>query len=153
MRQLAQLYLYHAIPYRAAGVLEKGLADELVEEHSDVFAMLANSWLLAREYDAALEPLKRAAEMSTKGTLFVRLGQVLLDRERWDDAGDALAAGLEKGELSDRGSANLMLGIAHFHQSHMASARKYFAAARDGETSKESAVKWLQLLDREAQAG
>ncbi len=67
LRQLAQLYLYHSIPYRAARVLEKGLADGIVTEDVDIFAMLANSWLLAREYEAALDPLRRTRKGSGHG--------------------------------------------------------------------------------------
>jgi len=149
LRQLAQLYLYHSIPYRAAEVLEKGLADGIVAEDVDVFAMLANSWLLAREYEAALAPLERAAEMSPKGDLYARLGQVLLDRERWKAAGEALSAALAKGDLTDPGTANLMLGMAFYYQERGAQAKRYFSLALRDESSRETASQWLLLLDRE----
>jgi uncharacterized protein HemY len=90
--------------------------------------------------------------MSDAGNLFVRLGQVLLDRESWGDAAVALSAGIAKGELHDAGSANLMLGIAFYHQSQSDEARKYFAEARSGDTSRESAAKWLQLLDKDGES-
>ena len=152
MRQLAQLYLYHSIPYRAARVLEKGLADGIVEEDVDVFAMIANSWLLAREYEAALAPLERAAELSPKGDLYARLGQVLLDRERWKASAEALSAALAKGGLTDPGTTNLMLGMALYYQERPARAKKFFSRAlRDG-SSRETASQWLLLLDREMAA-
>lgn len=151
LRQLAQLYLYHSIPYRAAEVLQKGLADKVVVEEVDVFAMLANSLLLAREYDAALPPLRQAAVLSTEGNIYARLGQVLLDREHWVEAGNAMSAAIEKGQLHDVGSANLMLGIALYHQERAPKARKYFLAALEHDTSRESAEKWILLLDRESQ--
>jgi tetratricopeptide (TPR) repeat protein len=149
LRQLAQLYLYHSIPYRAAKVLEKGLADGIVEEDVDVFAMLANSLLLAREYEAALDPLEKAAAMSPQGDLYARLGQVLLDRERWGPAAEALSAALAKGGLSDPGTANLMLGMAFYYQERIAKARRYFSVALRDDDSRESASQWLLLLDRE----
>jgi tetratricopeptide (TPR) repeat protein len=151
LRQLAQLYLYHSIPYRAAEVLQKGLDDKIVAEEADVFAMLANSLLLAREYDEALSPLRRAAVLSSEGNLYARLGQVLLDREHWVEAGRAMSAAIEKGELHDAGSANLMLGIALYHQKRAPKARRYFSAALEHSTSRESAEKWILLLDRESQ--
>jgi tetratricopeptide (TPR) repeat protein len=151
LRQLSQLYLYREIPYRAALVLEKGLADEIVAEEVDVFAMLANSWLLAREYDRAMGPLRRAAEMSEGGNLFARLGQVLLDREEWRAASDALSAALARGDLADEGGAELMLGMAYFYQDRTALARRHFSAARGRDNTRESAAKWLDLLDRESE--
>jgi tetratricopeptide (TPR) repeat protein len=152
LRQLAQLYLYHSIPYRAATVLEKGLADGIVEEDADVFAMIANSWLLAREHEAALAPLERAAEMSPKGDLYARLGQVLLDRERWRDSAKALRAAFAKDGLTDPGTANLMLGMALYYQKRPAAAKKYFSRALRDDSSRETASQWLLLLDREMAA-
>ncbi len=152
LRQLSQLYLYREIPFRAAQVLEKGLADEIVAEDVDVYAMLANSLLLAREYDAALAPLRRAAELSDQGNLYARLGQVLLDRERWHDAAEALSAALERGDLVDEGGAELMLGMAHYYENRRVLARRHFAAALDSDNTRESAAKWLELLDQESGA-
>jgi Tfp pilus assembly protein PilF len=152
MRQLAQLYLYHSIPYQAAKVLEKGLADGIIEENVDIFAMLANSLLLAREYDAALEPLEKAAEMSDEGDLAARLGQVLLDRGRWREASEALSAAIKKGGLSDPGTTNLMLGMAFYYQERAARAKRHFSVALRDESSRESASQWLLLLDREMAA-
>jgi Tfp pilus assembly protein PilF len=153
LRQLAQLYLYHEIPYRAAKVLEKGLDDEILEEDVDAYAMLANSLLVAREYDAALDPLSRAAELSDEGNLHARLGQVLLDREEWRPASSALYKAIQKGALYDLGSAKLMLGIAFYHQQRTTNARRYFLAALEHDSSRESAQKWIVLLDRESQDG
>jgi Tfp pilus assembly protein PilF len=152
LRQLAQLYLYHSIPYRAAKVLEKGIADGIAEENADVFAMIANSWLLAREYDAALAPLKRAAELSPEGDLYARLGQVLLDQEKWGAATKALRAAFAKGGLTDPGTANIMLGMALYYQKRPAQAKTYFSRALRDDGSRETASQWLLLLDREMAA-
>ena len=153
LRQLAQLLLYEGIPHRAAQVLQKGLDDGIVVPDEDAYAMLANSLLLAKEYDAALPPLRTAAGMSKEGNLDARLGQVLLDREAWQEAESSLTKALEKGDLHDAGSTNLMLGIALYHQKKLADARRYFATASQSDTSQESARKWILLVDREVQDG
>ena len=88
--------------------------------------------------------------MSDKGDLYGRLGQVLLDREDWNEAAEALSAAIKKGELHDAGSTNLMLGIARYHQKRATSARRHFMAALGHDTSRESAEKWILLLDRES---
>jgi len=55
----------------------------------------------------------------------------------------------KKGELKDPGRANLLLGIALYHQDRPGAARKHFAAALSEESSRTSAQSWLQLLERE----
>jgi tetratricopeptide (TPR) repeat protein len=151
LRQLAQLYLYHGLPYRAGTVLEKGLEEERIEADAKAWEMLANSWLMARELDRALDPLAKAAALAEDGNVYARLGQVLLEQESWSDAAAALAKALEKGALDDEGTANLLLGISLYHQDRRQQARRYFGAAQASESARESAVKWLRLLDRESQ--
>lgn len=151
LRQIAQLYLYHQLPYRAALILEGGISEERIEEDVQAWEMLANSWLLAREYDKSIDPLARAAELSPEGNLYARLGQVHLDRESWEPAADALTEALVRGELDDPGNTNLLLGIALYHQKQTERARRYFAKAASDDKTRESADKWLQLLERESQ--
>jgi tetratricopeptide (TPR) repeat protein len=153
LRQLAQRYLQHGLPYRAALVLEKGISDELVESDSESWEMLANSWLLAQELERALEPLAKGAELAESGDVYVRLGQVHLEREEWELASTALAKGLEKGDLDDSGGVNLLLGIAFYHQKQPERARKYFGTARSSESSRKAAQRWLDLMDQESQSG
>jgi tetratricopeptide (TPR) repeat protein len=115
--------------------------------------MLANSWLLAQELERALEPLTKAAELAESGDGYVRLGQVHLEREEWDQASAALAKGIEKGDLDDPGGVNLLLGIAFYHQKQLERARKYFGAARSTESSQEAANRWLNLMNQESRSG
>jgi uncharacterized protein HemY len=89
--------------------------------------------------------------MSDEGNLYARLGQVLLDRERWLDASNAFSAALAKGELVDDGGAELMLGIAFYYQSRNAQARRHFLAALASDNVRESAGKWLELMERESE--
>jgi len=149
LRALGQLYLYHALPYRAALVLEEGIEKEIIDGDDSAWEMLANSWLLAREYDRAVAPLRKAAELSPEGDLYSRLGAVLVEREQWGDASEALVEALEKGELNNPGSTNLLLGISFYHQKQTSRARRHFTAALSDEKTSKSAKQWLDLLARE----
>lgn len=153
LRQLAQLYLHHGLPYRAALLLQECVANETITADAQAWELLATSWLLAREYERALEPLTRAAELAEGGDLYVRVGQVYLEREQWNEASAALTKAFAKGELRDSGSANLLLGIAFYHQKRLQRARKHLGAALANESSRESASHWLELLDREGRSG
>jgi tetratricopeptide (TPR) repeat protein len=152
-RQLALLLLQGELPYRAARILEQAFAEGILEDDARDWELLANSWLLARENERALEPLARAATLSGTGELYIRLGQVYLEREKWADASEALAKALAKGDLHDTGTANLLMGIALYHQERPESARKHFDAALGIEASRGAAEHWIQLLERETGSG
>jgi tetratricopeptide (TPR) repeat protein len=154
LRALAQLYLYHALPYRAGLVLEKARKDGFIDDDATYWEMLANSWLLARELDRALEPLQTGAEASEKGDLYARLGQLYLEREQWKDASEALNSAIEKGGLHDESTTHLLLAISHYHQKQYQTSTRHLKVARQSEieTIRNSANQWLMLVDRDAQA-
>jgi len=146
---LAQAYLYHEIPYRAAQVLENGLAEEIIGDEADHWELLGDSWLHAREYDKALDPLQRAAALSGDGNLFVRIGQVHLERDEAREAQKALEKGLAKGGLDDPGNAYLLLGITHTDAKRFGAARDAFAKAGKYEKNRKAARNWLQHVERQ----
>jgi tetratricopeptide (TPR) repeat protein len=153
LRALAQLYLYHSLPYRAGLVLEKASKDERIEEDAIFWEMLANSWLLAREFDRALTPLQTGAEISEKGSLYARLGQLYLEREQWSDASDVLERAIAKGGLHDEHTTHLLMAISLYHQKKFQNAIKHLKIARKSETEavNTSASQWLLLVDRDVQ--
>jgi len=152
LRALAQLYLYHSLPYRAGLVLEKAKEDGFVDEDALYWEMVANSWLLARELDRALEPLQTGAELSEKGNLYARLGQLYLEREQWLEASEALKMAIDKGDLSDEGTTHLLLAITYYHQKKYSNSTRNLKAARmsKNETVRKSAGQWLLLVERDA---
>ena len=100
VRRLAPL-LFNEIPIRAAQVIEQGVKDKRLQEDAETFEMLSNSFILAREVHKAEAPLARAAELSPNGKLYVRLAQVRLLQENWNDAATALRQALAKGGLAN----------------------------------------------------
>ncbi|MGH0029840.1 MAG: tetratricopeptide repeat protein [Myxococcota bacterium] len=152
LRRLARSYVFADLPYPAAKVIEKGIADGIIEADQEAFELLANSWIASREYDRSLPPLQRAAELSEDGNLFVRLGQVHLQREEWDLAAANLRKGLERGSLDAPGTALLLLGISTYNDGRPGEARSFFNRARQHEKSKKAAAGWITHLDNEARA-
>ncbi|HXV37909.1 MAG TPA: hypothetical protein VEC18_12215 [Myxococcota bacterium] len=152
LRALAQLYLYHSLPYQAALVLEKGRADGYIENNATYWEMLANAWVLAREYDRALEPLATGAEISEKGDLYTRLGQLLLEREDWTGAEDALKKAIAKGKLTDEHAAHLLLAIAYYQQEQYSASMRHLRVASGSHTEmiRNSATQWMVLVERDA---
>jgi tetratricopeptide (TPR) repeat protein len=152
LTRLAQLYLFNDLPFAAARVIQQGLDDGLVEDKSSNWRLLGDAWLAAREYEKALAPLHKAAELSDDGDLYLRLGQVYVQREEWSKAVETLGQALGKGSLKDIGNAHLLIGIANYNQKKIGAARTSFAKARDSEKTKESANRWLKHIEREQRA-
>jgi tetratricopeptide (TPR) repeat protein len=149
LRRLARSYLFHELPYPAAQVLEKALEDGAISPDSDAFELLANSWIAAREYERSLDPLRSAAKLSEDGNLYVRLGQVHMQREAWSEASALLEKAVAKGDLKDPGNADLLLGIAYYNGAQVARARSSFLRARQHDSTRKAANRWITHLDTE----
>lgn len=147
--RLARSYLYQDLPYPAAKLLSDELAAGRVEGDAESYELLANSWIAAREYEAALPPLQQAAELSETGKLFVRLGQVHMQREEWDNAVQMLHKAVEKGGLEKPGNAQVLLGIGYLNQERTVDATRYFERARGFPDSREEAERWLEHIAKQ----
>jgi tetratricopeptide (TPR) repeat protein len=156
LRRLARSYLYHNLPYPAARLLEQGIAAEgvgKIEADAMAYELLANSWLAAREYDKSYEPLKLAADLSDDGDLYIRLGQVHMQREEWGDAARRFEQAIAKGDLTKPGGAQLLLGISYYNTEDTKKALRSFRKAKKHDESEKQAKRWLQHLTTEANTG
>jgi tetratricopeptide (TPR) repeat protein len=146
-RRLSDLLVFSDIPYRGARVLEDAIAQKKVTIDSKVYEKLANAWISAREYDKSIAPLRRAAEMSGNGELFVRLGEVEVQRREWDAAADAIRQGLDKGGLKDPGNAQLLMGITLYNKNQHGPARDWFVRASQSQKHRQVAQSYIQAID------
>jgi tetratricopeptide (TPR) repeat protein len=147
--RFARSYLYQNLSYQAAELLSKELAAGRIEPDKDAYELLANSWIGAREYNAALSPLLKAADLDDNGQLYVRLAQVHMQREQWAEAIAMLQKAVEKGKLEHPGNAQLLLGIANLNLEHQSEAWSYFQRARQYEDSRVEADRWIEHVERE----
>lgn len=153
LRRLARSYLYASLPYPAAKVLETGLEEGTIERDKEALEMLANSWIAAREYDKSLPPLREAAELAKDGNLYVRLGQVFMQREDWGQATQILQKAIAKGGLKNPANTQLLLGICYYNDERVDQARSSFARARQDAATREAADRWITHIEREVGAG
>jgi tetratricopeptide (TPR) repeat protein len=150
MLRLARSYLYHDLPLPAAKVLEESIEAGVVKPDAASYELLANSLIAARDFDRSLAPLRKAAALSEDGNLYVRLGQVHLQREEWDLAAVQLQQAVTKGDLRDPGNAQLLLGISYYNIDRVGKARSSFARARKYEKTREAANHWITHIETEA---
>jgi len=146
VRRLADLMLFNEVPYRCGQLLEQAIAKKMVKVDSKLYEKQANCWIAAREYSKAIDPLAKAAELSENGDLYVRLGEVHVQRSEWGDASDAFSKGINKGGLRDKGNAQLMLGIALYNQKELSKAKSWFEKAKSFDRQRKTAEGYLQLI-------
>ena len=152
LSRLGRSYLYHALPHPAAEVLSEGLESGRIEMEPKALEMLANAWIAAREYDAAIAPLQQAASISEDGKLYVRLSQVHIQREEWGKCAELLGKALEKGGLKDAGNAQLLLGICLYSDGRVSPAQRWFERAQGHDSTQTQARAWLQHISNEVAA-
>ncbi len=146
VRRLSDLLLFNDVPYRGAQVLEAAIEKKIVNLDDKLYEKLANCWIAAGEFEKAIQPLTRAAEMTGTGDGFVRLGEVQAQREEWDAAIAAIERGVAKGQLKDPANAQLWLGIAHYTKKEYTAARPYFERSRQTERYRQTSDQYLQAI-------
>jgi tetratricopeptide (TPR) repeat protein len=148
-RNLASLYLSQGVPYKAGKVLEDGFAEDVVEDTSKNYELMAGSWRQAQEIDKAIPAMETAAQKSDDGELYAQLGSVYLDGDEFEKAIEAINSGLQRGGLKRPDTARLVLGMAHFNLEQYDRAREAFRAAGRDERSEQYARQWIQYMNSE----
>jgi tetratricopeptide (TPR) repeat protein len=152
LRRLADLMAFNNIPYRCGTMLTKELASKRLDDKDPALhEKLSNCWVAAREWDKAITPLRRAAEMKRSGDLFTRLGEVQVQRANWAGAVEALRKALEMGNSRDPGNAQVLLGMSYYNLKKPQEARQWFQRAMSTRHAKQ-AEGWIRAIDTEAGA-
>ena len=94
---LANLYLLHELPYKAAQILEKEMQNKNIKRNVRNLKLLSQAWYQAREDAKSISPLRQAAAKSDTGELYVRLAQAYTNLGHWQDAAGALQEALQRG--------------------------------------------------------
>jgi tetratricopeptide (TPR) repeat protein len=150
IRRLADLLVFNDVPYRCSQVLETAIDKKAVSLDEKLYEKLANCWIAAGEFDKAIAPLQRTAELAANGDAFVRLGELQVQREDWDAAIAALQRGIDKGQLRDTGNAQLMMGVAHFSQKKFGEARTWLERAQRSDKHRQVATSYLQAINAQS---
>ena len=147
VQRLAQILIQISIPQRAAKILSQALEQGRLKSDAKTQELIANCWIAARDYDKAMAPLRKAADLSDSGELYVRLAEVYVQREDWTNASGVLRLGLDKGKLKSPGNAKLLMGMSIYHQKKLAEAQSWFQRAREHAESRTQADAWLRHVE------
>lgn len=148
---LANLYLLHGVPYKAAALLQTEIDGRRVKDDERNLRLLSQAWYQAREDDKAIPPLERAAGKSDDGELYIRLAQSYINLEDWDKAAEAVRNGFKKGGVKRPDTANIMLGMSLFNQKNLDQAYTAFQNAAKDKRSQKAAEQWIAYIESERQ--
>lgn len=146
---LANLYLLHDVPYKAAKLMEKGVKQGKIEKTEKNLQLLSQAWLQAQEPDKSIPPLVQAAKISKDGDIDMRLAQAYISLDKYKEAVDALKAGMKKGGVKRPDQANIMLGMAEFELQNFNEAKSAFKLASEDKRSRKAAEQWLDYVNNE----
>ena len=146
---LANLYMLHEAPYKAAVLLEKGMGEGKIEESIRNLRLLSQAWLQAQENEKSLPPLQHAARLSKDGELDMRLAQAYINLYRYDEAIESLRTAFKKGGLKRSDQANIMLGLALFETQKFDASLNAFREASKDKRSRQAAETWLGYVNSE----
>ncbi len=149
MFNLAQLYYYHQMPYKAAALMEKAMHEGKLPEDERNLTFLAQSWNLAKETEKAIPVMLSAAKLSETGELYAQLGQMYLNMDNWEQAIAASQQAIEKGGLRNGGTPHLVIGMSQFNVGEYNEALNQLAKAQEYDGSRGMAKQWSKFVEGE----
>jgi hypothetical protein len=149
MFNLAQLYYYHQMPYKAAAIMQKAIDMSKLPENERNLTFLAQSWNLAKETEKAIPVMLAAANLSETGELYAQLGQMYLNMDQWSQAIAASQQAIEKGGLRNEGMSHLVIGLAQFNVGEYNEALTQLAKAQEYDSSRGMAQQWSKFVEGE----
>ncbi|EGL53579.1 MULTISPECIES: tetratricopeptide repeat protein [Methylophaga] len=144
---LADMYRYLRVPYKAGQLLEQGMKQNVIPSNFENLNKLADSWLAARENQRAVDTLKVMLPMDNSGDTQLKLGQIYISMEQWGNAIDTLSSALKLLKGKKLGQTYAMLGTAYYHQDNFEQAKAQFLKAASFEAQKKQAAQWLQHIN------
>jgi tetratricopeptide (TPR) repeat protein len=149
MVTLAQLYLFHNVPFKAAKVIEQAMAEQKIDKTEKYYQLISQSYLMAKNDDKAVEPLIMAAQMAEHGNFDAQLAEIYVNNEQWDKAIIASAAAMKKGELKNPGNIHMVVGMAAYNLADYERSLRALDKARSFRPTKNMANQWISYVSKE----
>ncbi len=112
---VAQIQMSRDAPIKCAWIVDRALKENLVEDDADSQRLLGQCYLAASEFRKALDPLSKAAAENSDGDLWLQIGQVQMQIDRYDDAEKSFAkmatAFEDDTENAKKNASKLLAGV------------------------------------------
>lgn len=146
---LSDMYRAIGIPYKSGTTLEKAMNNGILKTDYKNLQRLAESWIAAKEAKKAVATLQRLSPMDSSGYSELKQGRVLIGIAAWHDAISPLSNSLNKLTGKAIGEANLLLGLATFHEGDSARAKGFFLKAGSYEQVRAQAGQWIRHIEQQ----
>ena len=146
---LATLQMSMDNPYKASVIMEEGIKNGVVPKNERNYGTYSQALYLARDYEKAIDPLSKAASLSSNGKKYQELGQSYISLNRWSEGEAAFTKAINKGGLSNAGQAFINLGLAQFNQKKYSAAKSTFNKALKYPKLRKAASNWIKYVDNE----
>ena len=144
---MAQLYMQHEVPYKAATLLEAEMESGRVKRNAKNYRLLSQAWQLAQEDENSIPALKEAARLSDEGELDLRLGNAYLNLGRYGECVSSVQAGLRKGGIKSPDNAQISLGMCLYNQQKYTASINAFREARKTRRSARISNQWIKVIN------
>ncbi|TMO10234.1 CDC27 family protein [Pseudoalteromonas sp. S558] len=149
LRQLAQVYLYNGLAYKAGVVMSKAIEAGIAERTAKNYAFVAEAMIQAKEDDKSIAYFVKAADLSVNGKYDQRLAEVYVNTEQYEEAADAARKALDKGSLDFESNAFVALGMAQYNLQNFDASILAFEQAEKHKKSQRLAQQWIKYVKRE----
>jgi tetratricopeptide (TPR) repeat protein len=149
LRQLAQVYLYNGLAFKAAEVMSKAIDNGITEKTAKNYAFVAEAMIQAKEDEKSIEYFVKAADLSGHGQYDQRLAEVYVNTEHYEDAADSARKALDKGGLDFESNAFVALGMAQYNLQNFDASILAFEQAEKHKKSQRLAKQWIKYVKRE----
>jgi len=144
---LADMYRYLSIPYKSGQLLQQAMDDGVIKNNFDNLEKLSQSWLAAREDDLAAQTLQKMLPFDNTGKTHLKLGQVYVGMEQWQQAVVILEQSQALLEGNELGRVYVLMGTAFFNLQQLSEAKTAFSKAIAFEAQSNQAGQWLRHID------
>ena len=136
-------------PYTGSKILVEGMGKEIVENDEENLTRLTQMYLMASEYEQALDPALGAAEADETGDGYDTLGYIHYVLHDYESAAEAFQSAIDKGELSDRSDTLMFLSRAHLELRNFDAAADAATDAADAgdERASNSARDFIRAIE------
>lgn len=149
MVNLAQLYLYHNVPFKAAKVMEQAMQSEQFKVEEKHYQLVSQAYLMAKNDDLAIIPLQEAARMAKHGNFDAQLAEIYVNTEQWAKALEASANALAKGDLNNIGNVHMAVGMANFNLQRYEQSLAALTKAKEFNKTQNMAGQWIAYVAKE----
>lgn len=149
LRQLAQVYLYNGLAFKAAEVMSKAIDNGIAEKTAKNYAFVAEAMIQAKEDEKSIDYFVKAADLSDHGQYDQRLAEVYVNTEHYEDAADSARKALDKGGLDFESNTFVALGMAQYNLQNFDASILAFEQAEKHKKSQRLAKQWIKYVKRE----